>query len=130
MRLHDKLNSFEEDKQLAPWLYRITVNICHDHQRRSKQHISLDLAPDPTDESPDPEQSTLRAQRHQLLVAALNDLSPRERDVIVLRDFEDCSIAEVAHTLGSTEATVRSQLSTGRVKLKNFVTARLRSPSC
>jgi RNA polymerase sigma-70 factor (ECF subfamily) len=64
-------------------------------------------------------------QRRELIAAALDGLTPRERDAIVLRDLEGLSTAEVARTLGSTEATVRSQISTGRVKIKTFVMARL-----
>src|SRR3954447_6449447 len=62
LRLHRKLNSFKEEKQLAPWLYRITVNVCHDLQRGARRHVPLDLVPDPPDESPDPEQSALNTQ--------------------------------------------------------------------
>jgi RNA polymerase sigma-70 factor (ECF subfamily) len=53
-----------------------------------------------------------------LLRAALASLSERERDVIVLRDLEGRSTGEVADILGTAETTVRSQISTGRVKLK------------
>ena len=52
-------------------------------------------------------------------------LSPRERAAIVLRDLEGRSTAEVALILGSTETTIRSQISTGRVKMRNFVLTRM-----
>ena len=47
----------------------------------------------------------------------------REQDqiMLVLRDLEGLSTEEVARTLGSTEATVRSQVSKARVKVKDFV---------
>jgi RNA polymerase sigma-70 factor (ECF subfamily) len=61
-----------------------------------------------------------------MVLAALAKLSAREREVIVLRDLEGRSSGEVAGILGSSEGTVRSQLSTGRVKLRNYIEASLR----
>lgn len=126
LRLHGKLGKFQEEKELGPWLYRITVNICHDLRRRAKPSLPLELAPILCDQAPDPEQAMLFAQQRELIAAALDGLTERERDAIVLRDLEGLSTAEVARILGSTETTVRSQISTGRVKIKGFVMARLK----
>lgn len=125
LRFHGKLGKFQEEKDLAPWLYRITVNICHDLRRRSKPEVALELAPAPRNEALDPEQSMELVQRQALVAAALKELSPREREAIVLRDLEGLSTAEVARVLRSSEGTVRSQISTGRVKIKKFVMAHL-----
>jgi len=125
LRFHGKLGKFQEEKDLAPWLYRITVNICHDLRRRSKPEVALELAPTPRHEALDPEQSMELVQRQALVAAALKELSPREREAIVLRDLEGLSTAEVARVLKSSEGTVRSQISTGRVKIKKFVMAHL-----
>lgn len=125
LRLHAKLGRFHEEKDLAPWLYRMTVNICHDLRRRSKPEVPLELAPAPLDRAADPEQSALAAQRRELIAAALETLTERERMAIVLRDLEGLSTSEVARILGTTETTVRSQISTGRVKIKTFVMAQL-----
>jgi RNA polymerase sigma-70 factor (ECF subfamily) len=125
LRLHSKLGKFREEKDLGPWLYRITVNICHDLRRRAKPNLALELAPLLQDRGPDPEQSALFAQQRELIAAALEELTPRERDAIVLRDLEGLSTAEVARILGSTQATVRSQISTGLVKMKRVVMNRL-----
>ena len=125
LRLHGKLGKFQEEKDLAPWLYRMTVNLCHDLRRRSKPSVTLDLAPALRDTALDPEQSMESLQRQELVAAALEELSPREREAIVLRDLEGLSTAEVARVLRSSEGTVRSQISTGRVKIKKFILAQL-----
>jgi RNA polymerase sigma-70 factor (ECF subfamily) len=125
IRLHSTLGRFDEEKDLGPWLYRLTVNICRDVMRRSKREMPIESAHDAANESPDPEQSAMAAQQYQIVLNALRELPEREREVIVLRDLEGRSTREVAEILGSAEATVRSQISTGRVKMKNYVTARL-----
>ena len=72
-----------------------------------------------------PESSAAMRQQQQLVLAALKALTPRERQAIVLRDLEGYSTAEVASMLGSSETTVRSQISTGRVKMKDFLVTKL-----
>ncbi|MBV9939393.1 MAG: sigma-70 family RNA polymerase sigma factor [Acidobacteriaceae bacterium] len=126
IRLHRTLSRFDEEKDLGPWLYRLTVNVCRDVLRRGKRNVPLDIVSDSADAAPDPEQSAVAAQQYRIVLDALQELSPREREAVVLRDLEGRSTEEVAEILGSSETTVRSQLSTGRIKMKNYVTARLR----
>lgn len=125
IRLHRKIRSVSEDRELGPWLYRTTVNICIDLQRRWKDELSIDILPEPADDCQNPEHSVEARQKQQFVLEALQSLTPREREAIVLRDLEGHSTTEVAAMLGSTETTVRSQISTGRVKMKEFLTTRL-----
>jgi RNA polymerase sigma-70 factor (sigma-E family) len=52
------------------------------------------------------------------LLAALRQLPPRQRAVIVLRYWEDLTDAQIAATLGCSPGTVRSQLSRALAKLR------------
>ena len=54
----------------------------------------------------------------------LATLPAREREAIVLRDIEGLATEEVARILGSSAGTVRSQVSTARLKIKRYVEAR------
>ncbi|MBV9765611.1 MAG: sigma-70 family RNA polymerase sigma factor [Acidobacteriaceae bacterium] len=126
LRLHRNLHQFHESKELLPWLYRITVNICLDAKRRQRPSPGLDEIPEAMDLSASPEEVVSTKQQRAIVSAALGELSRRERAAIVLRDFEGCTTAEVAKILGSTEGTVRSQISSGRTRMKKFVMARLR----
>ena len=54
----------------------------------------------------------------------LQTLPERERAAVVLRDIEGLSTAETASILGVEEVTVRSQISTARVKLARYVRRR------
>lgn len=125
IRLHKKIGSVSENRELGPWLYRTTVNLCIDLQRRLKDEVPIDLAPEFADDCPNPEHSAEARQRHQIVLEALKVLSPKERQAIVLRDLEGYSTGEVARMLRSSETTVRSQISTARVKMKELLTTKL-----
>jgi len=125
IRLHRGLARFDDSRDLAPWLYRVTVNICRDFKRRTKMDLPLETAQHTAGHLRTPEQSILLAQQYEMVLTALATLSQREREAIVLRDLEGCPTSEVARILGSSEATVRSQLSTGRMKMKKLLVDRI-----
>ena len=105
------------------WLYRVTVNVCNDHHRRRMPVAELDEHR--IDSAPDPELAVTLDERKRLLMDGLAALGDRERTCVVLRDIEGLSTAETAAILGVEEGTVRSHISTARVKLAKYVRCRL-----
>jgi RNA polymerase sigma-70 factor, ECF subfamily len=126
VRLHKSLLKFDDERDVLPWLYRMTVNICRDLRRRRKPSVAIDDLAEPAAKDPTPEDLLTADERRRLMFEALAALSERERDAITLRDLEGLSTAEVAEALGTTETTVRSQISMGRVKLKDYIAAKLK----
>jgi RNA polymerase sigma-70 factor (ECF subfamily) len=117
LRLLRNLRRIEGDPRA--WLYRVTVNVCRDHQRRQKPWG--ELHPNLKDAALDPERTLAIDERKRLLMSGLQKLSERERAAVVLRDIEGLSTAETAAIMGVEEVTVRSQISAARVKLAKFV---------
>ena len=60
-------------------------------------------------------------EKKQRLMAALAMLPTKERAAVVLREIEGLSTAEVAAALGSSEVTVRSQISKALVRLRGIL---------
>ncbi len=119
LRLYRNLGKIESGN-LAAWLYRVTVNVCRDARRRRPSTVPVDDAPELA-AAGDPQQSAGESERRALLLRSLRMLSEKERAALVLRDLEGLSTAEVAGVLGSSVATVRSQISKARLKMRDFV---------
>jgi RNA polymerase sigma-70 factor (ECF subfamily) len=122
LRVYRNLRKAEAATNFPAWLYRVTVNICHDlRRRRPVAPVSMEDIAEPPARGADPQQSATEAERRRVLEMSLRMLSEKERAALVLRDLEGLSTEEVARTLGSSEATVRSQISKARIKVKDFV---------
>jgi RNA polymerase sigma-70 factor (ECF subfamily) len=133
LRLFRYLHRVDAGKPLGAWLYRVTVNVCHDLGRRRKRYRGQSL--EETEQvrqmpsrAPDANPSRIVAAREEcrIIQEALATLSEKERTVVVLRDIEGLTTAAVAKILGSSETTVRSQISRARVKIKRYRERRLK----
>jgi len=121
LRAFKYLHRLDASKPFEPWLIRITINVCRDaaRLRQRRRATFVDIGDSETvDSAPDPYADLARKQEQRALQQALESLPEKERLAIVLRDVEGLTTAEVATILQSSETTVRSQVSRGRVRLK------------
>jgi RNA polymerase sigma-70 factor (ECF subfamily) len=133
LRLHKHLKRFDEERTFHSWLYRIVVNVCRDLNRRREKHLAVPLeettivswAATPPGAAKDPFEIAFEQQQWRWVAESLATLSEKERAALVLRDLEGLPTSEVARILGSSETTVRSQISSARLKIKKFRDRRL-----
>lgn len=94
------------DAVFAGWLYRIARNMVIDaHRQRAKSPLDLDETTVVVDE--DPNARVIAAEDRDELRAAVEQLTPEQREVVLLRFVEERSHAEVAMLTGSTEGAVK-----------------------
>jgi RNA polymerase sigma-70 factor (ECF subfamily) len=121
LRAFKYLHRLDLQKPVEPWLVGITVNVCRDavrrRDRRRRTFVDVDV-PETIDRTADPHAGLVRQQESRMLQQALDDLPQKERLAIVLRDVEGLPTSEVAAILHSSQTTVRSQVSRGRLRLK------------
>ena len=109
------LRSFRFRSAPFTWLYRTTKNVCHEFNRRRRPEP---LEDEPADRASAPEQHVAdydSARRIRRLVA---DLPERQREVVMLRIFEDLSVRETAQSMGCREGTVKALLHKATANLK------------
>jgi RNA polymerase sigma-70 factor (ECF subfamily) len=109
---------FANDAAAGGWLYRVTVNLCVDRTRSARPSQEL---PDVASLDRSAEAGVLVKEKKQRLMAALATLPAKERAAVVLREIEGLSTAEVASALGSSEVTVRSQISKAMTRLRGIL---------
>ena len=97
---------------------KAVVSAYLDHVRR-KSSTERPQEADPTLASP--EDVATAVVTRAALMAALADVPPRQRACVVLRYFEDLSVAETAALLGCTEGTVKSQTSRALFSLRSML---------
>lgn len=125
LKAQEKLPGFHGESSFYTWIYRIAVNLAlSDRRRRKRAAWRLRLQGhaeflDPADDlvQSDPSLPLERAERDDLIQAALNALKPEQRAVVVLKDQDGLSYEEIAATLGIPIGTVRSRLHRARSEL-------------
>jgi RNA polymerase sigma-70 factor, ECF subfamily len=118
LKLHRHGLNFDTEAALGAWLYRVTMNLCVDRSRRARPAEELTEL---RTGNPSAEAELLRDERKRALMHALAMLPAKERAAVVLREIEGLVTAEVAAILGSSEVTVRSQISKAMTKLRELL---------
>jgi RNA polymerase sigma factor (sigma-70 family) len=112
--------------EAKPWLLRIVRNTWTDMRAKSGANDRpLEEIEDRAAEGPDPEQSALAGDRRRHVVAALAALPAEAREILVLREVEDCSYKHIAAVLDLPIGTVMSRLARAREKLAAELRGRL-----
>jgi RNA polymerase sigma-70 factor, ECF subfamily len=109
-----KLDQFDQNRPLKPWLFRIAHNRCIDFLRRRGVRDEAEIvAAVPEATGPiDPILGTGKAIEHLVLM-----LPPKERACVLLKDVFDYSLEEIAELVDSTVGGVKAALSRARTKL-------------
>ncbi len=89
------------------WLFTIARNELVDHWRRSRETLPIDGLQLPDLAQGDGGEQEVDAES---VLRALERLTPEQREVVVMRFFNDYSHAEIARQLGKREGAVRAQL--------------------
>jgi len=121
IRLHRSLGSLDEGQPLAPWLYRVTVNLCYSWMTRQRRWLhSLEEALEWLGALPQPSPVQLveRQEVRTAIEQAINSLSLDQRVTLVLYYLNGLSVEEVAVAMSCPVGTVKSRLYYGRKNVR------------
>jgi RNA polymerase sigma-70 factor (ECF subfamily) len=113
------------------WLLQIVRNSCYTWLEKNRP---LELMTEFDEElhvrpSANPETLAVQADDRERLRRGLESLPPRSREVLVLRELEECSYKEIAEITGTPMGTVMSTLSRARERLQRILTAAVKEAS-
>jgi len=134
LRAYKMLRSYRTDSAFSTWVYRICQNLIFDYYRKNKKMKTVSLSvldngsgdddikeKDIADLTSEPSEHIIRAERIEKIRELINSLPADLRDIIVLRDLQNMSYAQISEILDLEIGTVKSRLNRAREKLKNNV---------
>jgi RNA polymerase sigma-70 factor, ECF subfamily len=128
LRAFRYMRRYDPERSFKNWLFGILINeVRKIRAAKTKAPISLrpglEAAEQLSAEVP-PEERFSRHETRSQLMECLEVLSPREKEVFLLRDIEELSIKDAAGILRVTSVSVRVHLSRARRKMKSAILAK------
>lgn len=126
MRVHRSINSHDPTRPLAPWLAKITYNVCLKRISKKGQATKKEVAfyPDDLPEVENentPEMHLTRKQTANYVLKALDRLSAQDRALVAMRYREGFTDSEIAESTNMPVGTVKTRLHRARGKLKKIL---------
>ncbi|MFM9282392.1 sigma-70 family RNA polymerase sigma factor [Paenibacillus jiagnxiensis] len=106
-----KCGSLRQPEILVPWLIRILINYCRDELKRRKKY-------QPLHGSVEGGSAEMISDRKLDLQHALAHMKPKYREVLILKYYQDMTIAEIAQVLEKPEGTIKTWLYKGLKQMK------------
>ena len=102
----EKIAQFDNKGTFSSWLYRIARNTVIDYYRTKKSDANIDDAWDLSDDS-DIEQDLDVKNKLSEVKKYLQKLTSEQRDIIIMRVWQDMSYAEIAEAVGKSETSCK-----------------------
>lgn len=109
MRAYNRLDTFDIEREFAPWIKRVAANLCLNHIEGQKVTLELNDERD-EDKSQSPSQQVEVKERSEQIRQALSSLPGHYRIVVELRHYQEMSYDEIADELNIPLSDVKSRL--------------------
>lgn len=123
LKAFEHLSAFRGDASLRTWLSQITINTYLSQERKKQKHESLILGIIPVpDIGTDPERIVIHRELQWCIHHILQHHVPENYKVIlILRDINQFSYAEISQILGISLSSVKSRLLRARRAYRNHL---------
>ena len=119
LTVYQKIRNLANPKAFRTWLYQTTRFRAIDYLRKEQRESALlDNFKEETEQPHIYEEEPLIEKDHSQLLEAMERLSPKHRDVLMLLYWEQMSYEEIALIVGSPVGTIRSRIYQAKDKLK------------
>lgn len=118
IRLYHAADRIQDPKKSAAYLRSIVLNLARDTNRRGLLSLRHQDSMMDTREPEDPPEQTLRSESQAEVIDALNELSSRQRDCLILRFYYELTEREIAETLSISPNSVKTHCRRGLAALE------------
>jgi len=125
LRAYRALGSFKREARFSSWVYQIALNLCRDRMRRNRGRtvVSLDELEEAGNglmqKGPTPLELVEAGDVSRAVASAVAALPAEQREVIVLKEYQDLTFVEIAEILGVPLSTVKTRLYRGLGQLRH-----------
>lgn len=139
VKILEGIEGFSGRSSFYTWAFRIAVNLTINHCKRGQKLVTRSIDAEDSeyneqtkaqlrellqdDGSPEPTAVAQNREMCRIIIESLSKLDDTQRAVIVLRDIEDMSYAQIADVLDIELGTVKSRLSRARSGLREILEA-------
>jgi RNA polymerase sigma-70 factor, ECF subfamily len=124
IRVFRAWQSFKPGTSFLSWIYRIVTNLYRDELRRRKGRYQEEV-----ERAVQPIEEYVEGHLSEPVSKALAELTPEQREIVLLADVEECSYQEIGQIVGCSVGTVRSRLHRARGQLRKLVDRHMKSAS-
>lgn len=126
LRVYRKRNAYKRIAKFSTWIYTIAGNLSRTELRRRKRRKLFSVTDmgfedrdyEISDEGHNPENQVDGVIQEEIIHKEINNLSPKFREVIILRDVQELSYEEISKIIKVPIGTVKSRVNRGRIRLQ------------
>ena len=122
IKVYINLHRYSAEYTFGQWVYTIARNTFSDFVRRRQDDLPIDeRCAAPASSAPTPEESVINLQQRTQIELYLERLTPRYRQLILMRFFEEYSYEEIAAKLVLPLGTVKTQIHRAREQMCKLI---------
>lgn len=121
LKAWSSIRQFQGRSSFYTWLYRLTVNLAILSLRRKDRRVEVELDDYFPSSQPSPRVDYQLTEIREYFNAALEQLSPKQRAVIELKEIKGMQYREIAGVLNVSMGTVMSRLYHGKKRLQSIL---------
>lgn len=126
LRVYRNRKAYQKVAKFSTWIYTIAGNLAKTELRKRKRRKFFSISDlgynekdyDISDEAYNPEKDVDGRMKEEIIYKEIEDLSPKFREVILLRDVQQLSYEEISQIVNIPLGTVKSRVNRGRLKLQ------------
>ena len=126
LRVYRNRKAYQKVAKFSTWIYTIAGNLAKTELRKRKRRKFFSISDlgynekdyDISDEAYNPEKDVDGRMKEEIIHKEIDELSPKFREVIVLRDVQQLSYEEISQIVNIPLGTVKSRVNRGRLKLQ------------
>jgi len=124
LKAYRALSTFKREARFSSWLYQIATNLCRDRLRRRRTRATVSLealeetGPVMVETRPGAHERLLERDLARSVRRAIDTLPEEQREVVILKEYQELTFLEIAHALDVPVSTVKTRLYRGLDQLR------------